>query len=87
MVRKQVGFLDRKNENTPNFPSIEIWYLAASRRSLKINLSYLELFKKKIITAIEIRGLKYTYVLFEFKQQNFLLLKEVICETPNFISS
>ena len=24
VVRKQVGFQDRKNENTPNFPSIEI---------------------------------------------------------------
>ena len=26
VVRKQVGLQDRKNENTPNFPSTEIWY-------------------------------------------------------------
>ena len=25
VVRKRVSFQDRKNENTPNFPSIEIW--------------------------------------------------------------
>ena len=24
--RKRVSFEDRKNENTPKFPSIEIWY-------------------------------------------------------------
>ena len=23
---KKVGFQDRKNENTPKFPSVEIWY-------------------------------------------------------------
>ena len=26
VVRKRVGFQDRKNENTPKFPSIKIWY-------------------------------------------------------------
>ena len=26
VVRKRVSFQDRKNENTPKFPSIEIWY-------------------------------------------------------------
>ena len=26
VVRKRVSFEDRKNENTPKFPSIEIWY-------------------------------------------------------------
>ena len=26
MVRKRVGFQDRKNESTPKFPSIKIWY-------------------------------------------------------------
>ena len=26
VVRKLVGFQDRKNENTPKFPSIKIWY-------------------------------------------------------------
>ena len=26
MVRKRVSFQDRKEENTPKFPSIEIWY-------------------------------------------------------------
>ena len=26
VVRKRVSFQDRKNENTPKFPSIKIWY-------------------------------------------------------------
>ena len=26
VVRKRVSFQDRENENTPKFPSIEIWY-------------------------------------------------------------
>ena len=26
VVRKRVGFQDRKNENTSKFPSIKIWY-------------------------------------------------------------
>ena len=26
VVRKRVSFQDRRNENTPKFPGIEIWY-------------------------------------------------------------
>ena len=26
VVRKRVSFQDRKNESTPKFPNIEIWY-------------------------------------------------------------
>ena len=26
VLRKRVSFWDRKNENVPKFPSIEIWY-------------------------------------------------------------
>ena len=26
VVRKRVSFQDRKNENTPKFPNIKIWY-------------------------------------------------------------
>ena len=26
VVRERVSFQDRKNENTPKFPSFEIWY-------------------------------------------------------------
>ena len=35
-VRKQVSFEDRKNEDTPKFPCIKIWYQAAFWRYLRI---------------------------------------------------
>ena len=45
MLRKQVSFEDRKRENAPKLPTI--------LTLLKSNLSYLELFIKHFITAIE----------------------------------
>ena len=45
MLRKQVSFEDRKRENAPKLPTI--------LTLLKSNLSYLELFIKHLITAIE----------------------------------
>ena len=39
VVRKRVSFDDRKNENTPKFPSIEIWFKQLMTL-LKNNLSH-----------------------------------------------
>ena len=42
VVRKRVSFQDRKNENTPKLPSIEIWHLSSILTLLEINLSHLQ---------------------------------------------
>ena len=36
VVRKRLSFQDRKNENTPKFPSIKLWYKAAFSSYLRI---------------------------------------------------
>ena len=52
-VRKRVSFQDRKNENTPKFPNIEIWCSAAFWRYLRIIWVIYTVFVKKSIRAIE----------------------------------
>ena len=41
VARKRVGFQDRKNENTPKFPSIKNVILSSILTLLKNNLSHL----------------------------------------------
>ena len=49
---KRVSFQDRKNKNTPKFPSIEIWYQAAFGPYLRIIWVIYDVFVKQSITAI-----------------------------------
>ena len=77
VVRKRVSFQDRKNENTPKLPSIEIWHLSSILTLLEINLSHLQ----HLLNNLS-RPLKIIFVFFfNSNIQNFLLLTEVVCWT------